>query len=389
MGIGWGIDRYGQSYFGIEGFQIPASSLLLSDELYDVLVGNSPEPLDYFADVTVGGISVPHVESIDISRSIDQKAGTCGITFHTASATVAGVVANAEVIVNAGVRRGGATAFQTIFRGRLDQYTAPDLGQTAARIEAFDYGWVLDHTAPGSKITGNVAAWLQGKVDALGVSGLQVITRGSVPVLSRELSLNAYQTILDAAQVMSAGDTWRYVFAIGNGSIVILDPASLASQTPLFTLTRAIKAQPVTDTSMRFNQVPYSNYVGYAADAVAYLVTVNSDGSSTIQTSGSSSAPLVSGTYNDAADQASVGVLPSSSLLSPVPTTIEAFEILAASFSAESMRGRVDFETALNPFFDLGDVCEYDDERYFAASVKHSLRAGSFFTSAWQLRTAA
>ncbi len=389
MSTGWGIDRYGRAYFGTNGLQIPVSTLILSDELYDALAGNTQEPFEYFADVQVGGVALPHVESISIDRAIDRKSGLCTIIFHTASAVVQGVSANAEVSVSAGLRQNGAVAWQTVFRGRLDQYVAPDLGKTEARIEAFDIGRILDTEAPGSKITGDVAAWLQAKVEALGILGLQVVTRGSSPILDRELSLNAYRTILDAARIMASGDIWRYVFAVGNGSIIVLDPASLATQSPLFTLTRALKAQPVTDASTRYNKVPYSNYVGYAADQVAYLVTVNPDGSSTIQTSGSSSAPLISGIYEDVADQAVYGVLESNSLLSPVPTSKEAFEGLAASFVTESRRSRIDFETAFNPFFDLGDVCEYDNNRYFAARVRHTIKAGRFWGSAWELRSAA
>lgn len=382
----YGISRYGQSYYGIDGGQITLSSLLLDAGLYDALVGNTVEPLEYFADVYVGGVQLANISTITIDRMIWRESGRCEISFHHAPGTTpAGIAANAEVQVYAGLKRLGVPASQSVFLGRLDVYEAPTPGTTLARITAFDYGNKLSKADAGASMSGYLSSWMAARVADLGASGLFVSDVGAPANIARSINLNGYRGVMSAAQMLATGDKWRYVFQRGSGEIVILDPTALSSEDPLFELARAFDYSEIVDTQSRFNRVPYSNYTGYAQDVVGYAITINSDGSSTVSTTSLGDIDPVNGTYNDTTDQSSYGVLEAPILQNPIPTTAGEFETLAASYADETQRRKWRFRVPHNPFFDLGNVCEYESEKYFAASVRHEISASDFWKSEWEL----
>ena len=382
----YGISRYGQSYYGIDGGQITLSSLLLDAGLYDALVGNTVEPLEYFADVYVGGAQLANISTITIGRMIWRESGRCEISFHHApGATPSGIAANAEVQVYSGLKRLGVPASQSVFLGRLDVYEAPTPGTTLARITAFDYGQKLTKADAGTSMSGYLSTWLSARIADIGASGLYVTDFGTPASITRSINLNGYRGVMSAAVTLATGDKWRYVFQRGSGEFVILDPTALSSEDALFVLAKALDYSEIVDTQSRFNRVPYSNYTGYAQDVVGYAITVNSDGSSTVTATSLGAVAVVAGTYNDATDQASYGVLEAPILQNPIPTTSGEFETLAASYADETQRRKWRFKVPHNPFFDLGNVCQYESEKYFAASVRHEIAAGEFWTSEWEL----
>jgi hypothetical protein len=377
--------RYGQSYFSTNGFRVGCSALLLDQALYDLLVGNRQEALQYFADVFIGGNRLPHIYSITIDRYLTRGAGMAQINFHC-DGLPAFVTGNAEVVISAGLRFGSFTGSQIIFRGIIDEAKGPNKGDSAATIDAYDLGYLLGKRSPAAQVvSGSLGSWLNSELASLGLSDTRLVTRGSDVVLNRSLSIRGYQNILDAANTLASGTTVHYLFQSGQGELVLLDPAYFETAQPLFVLSRSLQAKPVTELFGRYNRVPYTNYTGYARDDVTYLVTINADGSSTIHTSGTSSSPMISDIYNDMADQANNGILTSSSMQNPVPQSKEAFDILAASFCYESQRRKVDFETTFNPFVDIGGTCEYDGSGYFVGGLRHQIHVESFWKSAWKL----
>lgn len=382
----YSLSRYGQSYYGIDGGQILLSSLLLDSAVYDALVGNTVEPLEYFADVYVGGVQIANVERIVITRSIYKESGNADISFHHLPGTTpAGISAGAEVQVFSGIKRSGVAASQSVFLGKLDVYEAPTPGTTRARISAYDYGNRLSKAEAWSSMSGYLSAWLSARVSELGASSLFVTDIGTPANIGRSINLNGYRGVMAAAIMLATGDKWRYIAQRGSGEIIILDPTALASADPLFTLAKALDYSEIVDTTNRFNRVPYSNYTGYAQDVVGYAITINADGSSTVSTTSLGTGTPISGTYDDAADQATYGVMESTILQNPIPTTTELFETLAASYAAESQRRKWAFRVPHNPYFDLGNVCSYDGSSHFAASIRHEMSAGAFWTSDWEL----
>lgn len=382
----YGISRYGQSYYGVDGFGITLSALLLDAGLYNALVGNVVEPLEYFADVYVGGVQIANGSNITITRQVWSESGQCEISFHhVPGSTPTGIAPNAEVQVYSGLKRLGVPAFQSVFLGRMDIYEAPTPGTTLARVTAFDYGAKLSKAEAGASMVGYLSTWLSARVAEIGATGLYVSEIGTAANITRSINLNGYRGAMAAARMLATGDKWRYVFQRGLGELVVLDPTALSTVTPLFILAKALDYSEIVDTQNRFNRVPYSNYTGYAQDIVGYAITVNPDGSSTVSATSLGGGALVSGTYNDTADQTTYGIASAPILQNPIPTTTGEFDALAASYATESQRRKWRFKVPHNPFFDLGNVCQYGTEKYFAASIRHEISAGSFPISEWEL----
>ncbi len=234
-------------------------------------------------------------------------------------------------------------------------------------------------------MSGSLSSWLAARLAELGATGVWVSDVGTPCTVARSMSLNGYRGVSSAAQMLATGDKWRYVFQRGSGEFVVLDPSALATAPPLFVLAKAMDYSEIIDTMNRYNRVPYSNYTGYAQDVVGYAITVNTDGSSTVSATSLGTASLVAGTYNDTADQTTYGILEAPILQNPIPTTAGEFDILAASFAAETQRRKFKFKVPHNPYFDLGNVCQYQSANYFCASIRHDISAGGFWTSEQEL----
>lgn len=386
MAYGFGVDRYGQSYYGVQGGSIQCSALVLSRELYDILAGNTPTPISCFADVTVGGTPVTNIEEIIVERAIWNKFGTVHIGFHTANAAALSLPQNADLVVSAGVKFGSIVASQNIFVGGLDAFLAPSLGESRATLDGYDNSKRIQNADSGNAMQGDVATWLAGIASSLSMgANFRVIQRAAPVNILRLYSLVGFRDGLSAANALVSAYRQNYLFSTGLNELVILDPTTLAGATPLFALSKVTKAAALADSVSRYNQIPYSNYTGYARDFVTYQLTINPNGSSTVTSATVGSSPIVSGTYNDAADQAIYGIMKSPEMQNGICQTDAELAAWAATVADESQREKADFETSFNPFVDLGSVIQYESELYFVARVRHFATASAFWTTRLEL----
>jgi hypothetical protein len=389
---GYGAEHYGQAYYGVDGIDLPVSTLVLSQAFQDILTGADPKPIECYADVTVGGVAIPKVEGITIERALGDRMGTARVTvLCTASTAPTSIIENAEIVITAGLKYGIGSAGIQVFRGRVDSWKPPDEGEIRGQLFAYDGAKRLEDASVSGAMTGDVATWLADQCAALSMgTGFAVVTKGTAVNIATSYSLAGFRSVLDAAQVLVSAWERRYVFFNGAGELVIFDPQYIAYDAPQFEFSRAISFRELTDTSKRFNRVAYSNYIGYAHDFVTYTLTVTESGANTITASNVSTVPIISGTYNDAADQATYGVLElSGGVQNNIPTTDALLLAYATSVSRESKRSRYQFTTRFNPFLELGTMHSFAVANYFTGRLRHSLTSSGLWTTDAELWGAA
>jgi hypothetical protein len=375
-------DRYGQAYYGVEGVDLPVSSLVLSSALYEILAGNDPAAMECYVDVTVGAVALPYVEAVTIERGLGDRLGQARITvLCDADDVPSGIVENAEVLISAGVRFGSGEAAAQIFAGRVDNWTAPDKGKIRGTLTAYDDAKRLEDASVSGQAGGDLAAWIEGKAAPLSmVGGFQVINQGAPVVIPASYSVTGFRSVLEAATKMVSAYDQRYVFFSGQGDMVLFDPEYAEGSSSQFSMDRVISFRAKTNTDKRYNRIPYSNYVGYAHDFVTYSLTLNPEGQNNITASTVSSVPIISGTYNDTADQAIYGIL---NLSGGVQNNICASnaELLAfaESVGKESKRQRYQLSTRFNPFLEIGSRNTVQSLPGFIGRLRHEIRAGSLW----------
>lgn len=364
---GYCSDRYGQAYFGAEGFNLQIQTLVLADDLMAALTGSTLTPVTPFADVTVGGVALANVESIEIERSIWQKIGTCKIHFHTAT-SIATLIPNAAIIVTAGIRTGTSTVSQKLFVGRLDKYQAPGLGESLGVIDGYDNARLLQDQFLQCSMSGDVATWIASVLDGVSMGDdFQILSKCD------PINMVWYVIIPGTLDAMVLSDTLinafttHYLFLTGMNELTILDPAWIAADDALFAYSKVLKDEPVLESTGRFNQVPYS----FLDD---YLVTY--------------AGHPDSGTYNDTTDQATYGVMPHPGVQNGFCTTSAQFVTMATSIATESQRARKKLQVPFNPMIDLGHVLSYGGTKYFVAKILHLIDATRFWQTdleVWEL----
>lgn len=379
---GLGRDRFGQAYFGTDGIDLPVSSLVLSQSLYDILTGLDPKAIETYCAVTVGGVAVPYVESITIERGLAERLGTARITVLCTSAEVpSGIAENAEVIITAGVKFGAGSAGAQVFIGRVDNWTAPDPGKIRGTLTAYDDAKRLEDASVSGSAGGDLATWIESRAVPLAMtSGFQVVNRGLPVIVRAGYSVTGFRSVLEAADTMVSAYDRRYLFLSGQGDMVLFDPDHADTSAAAFDYSRVISFREKADTTKRYNRVAYSNYIGYAHDFVTYSLTQTPEGQGTITASTVGSAPIISGTYNDLADQAIYGVL---ALSGGVQNNlcVDSVELLAfaESVASESQRARRNLTARFNPFLELGSRLEVGGESGFVGKLRHEIRAGSLW----------
>jgi hypothetical protein len=188
--------------------------------------------------------------------------------------------------------------------------------------------------------------------------------------------------VLDAAVALVSAFDRRYVFFNGYGEMVLLDPDAAATEPPIITFNRAIAFRRIFDASKRFNRIAYSNYVGYAYDFVTYALTVTPEGTNTITAANVEDKSILSGVYEDAADQAIYGVLDlSGGVQNNICSTAEQLEAYAKSVATESQRERYGFTNRFNPLLEIGTTHTFNGATYFIGRMRHNISAGALWTT--------
>lgn len=390
---GWNNERFEHLYFDCDALFIPCSTLILDQSLYDVLAGNTPGIVEYFADVTFGPSSTPllYIDEIYTERTFENLKGNMHLGFHTATSPIAGLIANAEIKVVAGIRFNGKTATQQRFVGKIEEVVYPSEGQTRGTIDAFDDGQILaDSSCNSGTLIGDVVSWIQTRASQLSMStNFQVVPRtpGITLVNSHFLS---YSSFSDAIKTVSDAFQKHYVFFTGLNELVILDPSILSAVTPLFTLASAgiQTLKEIDSASDRFNRIPYSNYSGYSKNFVTYQVSVQPDGTSSINGVTITGTGFLSGVYNDTADQATFGILSNDGTQNNICATDAELQTFCATVAEESQRARLEVEIAYNPFVDLGNVIQYDSENWVISRIRDRIQAGQIWKTLLELRAA-
>lgn len=378
-------DRYGQAFYGLDGAELSVTSLVLSEALYAILAGTDPKAIECFVDVTVGGVAVPYLESITIERGLSDQMGTCRLTvLCTSDAVPAGIAENAAVIVTAGVKFGTGTASQQVFAGRVDNWTPPDRGKIRGTLTAYDDAKRMDDDTVSGTMSGDLATWLGTETSTLSMgSTFSIVQKGAAVTIPTTYSLTGFRSLLDAAKAMVSALDMRYLFFSGAGDLVLFDP-DYADDTadPQFTFDRVISFREMANTSQRFNRIGYSNYIGYAHDFVTFTLTVNPGGANSIQASEISTVAIISGTYNDAEDQAIYGILDlPGGVQNNICATDGELSAYAASVAAESQRSKFSLSVRFNPFLELGQKHLYGTTNGFVGRLRHNLTAGQLWTS--------
>lgn len=387
--------RYdGLSWYDTETAYIPCSATIINATLLNMLCGNTGGAVEYFADVKYGDslTALPLIDSISIEREMGQIMGTLHCGCLSDSFPISGLNQGALVTVDLGVRFGGVTAAQKAFHGRIKKMTNPSDGASIrGYFDAFDGGRELVDAGPGvgdntganatnlpPQITGDVLAWLQRRVLELPLEGIIVRSRTS-GITAPAGTLLAYPSLRDAAKAMVNAYTHHYSYFTGSNELVILDADTLSSETVLFALGQKgiLKKQKIDSLLDRYNRVPYQK-VGTTSAASVYWV----DDDGVMHQDAASETDTVTGTYNDATDQASYPILTSDTLRNDILTTTAEFDTLAASVCVESQRERYDLQIRFNPFIDLGDVITMDSSRWFVYRLRHDIEPGR----QWQTR---
>ena len=396
---GWNNDRLEHGYFDVDSVILPCSILCLNKALYDVLAGNTPAMVEYFADVTFGTGKTPllNIDEIGIDRNIENVSGTCHIGFHTNLSTISNLIKGAEIIVTAGIRFDGVTASQKRFHGKIDQVAFPSLGQTRGTIDAYDNGHTLtDADCGASTLIGDALLWIANRCEALTLGDGFRMTIKTAGVTLANSHLLSYSSFSEAMKAVLNGFKAHYAFFSGMNELVILDPTTLSNEEPLFVLKTAgiQKLQETTSNAAtgtsndRVNQIPYSNYTGYSKNFVTYAVNVGSDGSSSISAVSIEGTGFISGVYNDTADQAIYPVLPlKSGIQNNICATDAELQAFCATVAKESQRKRINMDVGFNPFADLANVLQYDSSKYFISRIQDRIQAGQAWKTQMEVRS--
>lgn len=385
------VSRWDKSYFDVETAVLPCSTMIISQEIYDLLAGNTAGTVEYFADVKFGNslTALEFVDMISVEREMGQIAGTLHVGFMTAASPISGMLEGAVITVESGMRFGGKTASQKVFHGKIKKITYPSSGESVrGYLDAFDAGKDLIGETPGlgyntgpnavnlpPAITGSVADWLASRLLTLGLSGV-ILRPKTAEITVPANTIIAYESLHECAKALVNAYDYRYLYIAGANELVILDPATLSAETPLFTLASPgiTRKQQVNSLIDRANRVPYQK-AGNTANASIYFV----DSSGVLRQTAASAVTAIAGTYNDATDQASYPVLTADTLRNDIVTTAEEFEALAASYADETQRERHNIEIRFNPFIDLGNVIQIGSDKFFVSRLRHSIEAGRQF----------
>lgn len=381
---GYGKDRYGQAYYGVEGYDLAMSTLVISAELQAILSGADAKPIECAADVTIGGVAVPYIKDIKIERALSDRMGKAQLTILCdADNLPANIIQNAEVIISSKITFGSGTFTRQIFAGRVDTFTAPNKGQIEGQIACFDGAKRLDDADVSGSMIGDVANWLRDRCSTLDMgTGFAIIEEGEPIEIVSPHNLVGYRNVIDAAIALASAYNQRYVFFTGAGEMVIFDPTSAASTTPQITFARAIAFREMLDTSKRFNRISFSNYVGYAHDFVTYALTVTPEGVNTITASNVGTNTIISGVYEDLADQAIYGVLDlSGGVQNNICSTEAQLDAYAESVSVESKRRRFSFSNRFNSLLELGTTHTFNGASYFIGRIRHNISTQSLWTT--------
>lgn len=374
MAGGYGVERFGQAYYGTEGLDLAGESLIISQALRDVLSGDDPRAVECYVDVTVGGVAVPKIESIDIERGLDGRIGLARVyVLCSADAIPSGIATNATVTITAGIRFAGADASAQIFSGRVDEWTPPDLGDIRGTLIAYDAAKILDEASVSGTASGDYAAWVELQASALSMdAGFSVVMKGSAVELGRSYisgfrrlggpyPLLAFSTLLEAVNVLPSITEKRFCCVNGAGDLVVVDPAYVDTEGAQFDFSKVISSREVTRASERYNRVKYSNFVGYAAGVLN---------------------TLYEGTYNDTSDQAIYGVMElSGGVLNNLPISDAEMQLYAASVASVSQRRKWEIVTRFNPFVDIGSRHVFPAGNAQVGSIAHSLRSTGLWTT--------
>lgn len=383
MGL-YGRDRYGQAYYGVDGIDLAISTVVIGDDLQSILNGADPKPIECAANVTIGGAAMPYIKDITIERGLAQRLGFANITILCDPDDLpAEIVENAEVVITTTITFASGTLTEQIFRGRVDSWTAPNKGEIEGRVEAFDGAKRLDDASISGSMTGDVANWLRDRCASLSMGdGFAVIERGEPVLLPTAHNLTGYRNVLDAAVALVSAFDKRYVFFNGYGEMVLLDPDAAATEPPIITFNRAIAFRRIFDASKRYNRIAYSNYVGYAFDFVTYTLSVTPEGTNTITAANVEDRTILSGTYNDAADQALYGVLElSGGVQNNICSTDEQLSTYAESVATESQRDRYSFTNRFNPLLEIGTTHTFNSNTYFIGRMRHNISTAALWTT--------
>jgi len=380
----YGRDRYGQAYYGVNGVDLAVSTFVISDALQAILNGDDPSPIECAASVTIGGAAIPFIKNIKIERGLAERMGRADITILCDPTDLPATIAeNAEVVISTEITFSGGSLSEQIFRGRVDKWTAPNRGEIEGRLECYDGAKRLDDVDIRGSMTGDVANWITDRAALLDMgTGFAVIERGDPVEIPAPHNLTGYRSLMQAAVALVSAFNQRYIFFTGAGEMVLFDPSTAAAEAPQVTFARAISFREKLDTSKRFNRVRYSNYVGYAHDFVTYQLTVTPEGANTITASNVSTTPILSGIYDDLADQAIFGVLDlSGGVQNNICTTVEQLEAYAESVANESQRKRYSFGNRFNPLLEIGTTHAFQGDAYFIARIRHNISTTALWTT--------
>lgn len=439
---GYNSDRWEHGYFDVESVSIPCSAMLLNDALYDALTGGGTAAVEYFADVFFGPslTQLPNIEKINLFRSIENPIGSCTINFLSNDA-VTGLVRGAQIKVRAGVRIGAIVASQQVFSGFIDSVENPVYGVFRGEIRAFDGGKVLsDAPCLATSNSGLVPPWVTAACDALAL-GPDFFVDFRCPDMGITDTTFEFSSLYDAVKAQISAITQHFFFFNNLGNLIVIDPAMLFAETPLFTVTdksffsmkkisdrkvNQIDFQGRTWTSSRTvvtpNTVTYSvfyetryppptlEYVGgsgtwlgvekwvQGTPFAAYYKRHNSTGTTTEITQPEYEAILaenaelianpdveviwdtfeISGTWNDTTDQSDNGIVAGPSVTNLFPYSIEGMTTFVESVADELNRDTWSCEMPFNPFVDLGAVISHDGVKKFVASMDCTLEAGNY-----------
>lgn len=391
----WDTSRWDMGYWDTETAVLPVQSMIISQEIYDLLAGNDPGTVEYFADVTYADtdIPMPYVDTISIERSMEQIAGTVHIGFMDSSFPLAGLSQGSKLSVSAGIRYAGKTASMQIFLGRAEKITYPSAGESQrAYLDGYDAGKSMMDETPGTgyttdttlppAISGNIFDWFTTRLGSLGTSGVTLYLRTSAITVPSGTLIN-YRTLSEAMLALSNAYHYRYLYITGDNRLAVLDPNTLGTVSPLFTLAAGgiQRLQQVDSLIDRINKVPYQKSAVSEGSSVFWY-----DETGTQQEAAATPVAGLIGTYNDTADQADYPICEGATLANSIVNTAAEMETYAAEWCDETQRERLDLSVRFNPFVDLGDVLQYGTDTYFVYRIRHEIAAGSAWETKLEVR---
>ena len=388
------ISRFDRAYFDTDAAVLPCQTMAIGDEIYDILAGNTPGTVEYFADVayTDSDTALPYVDMISIERSMEQIAGTLHVGFMASSFPVSGLVQGVKITVQAGIRYGGKTAYMKVFHGRTQKVTNPSDGESIrGYLDAYDAGKDLQdeevgtgqNTGPDAinlppAISGDIFVWFADRLSTLQTADVELYLRTDATSVPDD-TLVAYQSVAEAFKALANAYHFRYLFMTGDNRLCVLDPDFLSAADPLFTLAQGgiARKQKIDSLIDRINRVPYAK-AGSTADSSIYWV----DEFGVMRQTAAEEVDAITGTYNDTTDQASYPILEGDTLRNDIVTTAAELETLAEEYADETQRDRYDLVIRFNPFIELGDVIKIGTDKYFIYRLRHDIAAGQ----AWQTK---